>query len=85
MTEDIPHDPEGTAPRTTTARISWAQLLKRVFNIDVKLCPHCDDSLKLIAAIQNPSAMAWILGRLGLPTRAPPRTPPRSFVHFATA
>jgi Putative transposase len=32
-----------------TPRMSWARLLKRVFDIDVKHCPNCGGSLKIIA------------------------------------
>ena len=85
IANDIPDNPKASPHLTNTARISWAQLLKRVFNSDVEICPHCGGSVKIIAAIQNPSAIARILAHLGLPTRAPPRAPARSFDHFATA
>jgi hypothetical protein len=31
-------------------RMSWARLLKRVFDIDVERCPNCGGALKIIAA-----------------------------------
>ena len=33
------------------ARMSWARLLKRVFDIDIEQCPNCGGALKIIAAI----------------------------------
>ena len=48
-------------------------------------CPHCGGNLKIIAAIEEPGVIARILAHLGLPTRAPPRPPARSFDLFATA
>jgi hypothetical protein len=35
--------------------------------------------LKIIAALVDPPIIASILAHLGLPTRAPPRSPARSF------
>ena len=67
------------------ARMNWARLLKRVFNIDVEQCSHCGGHLKIIAAILESSAIAKILGHLGLPTRPPPRAPARSFDLLETA
>ena len=32
--------------------MSWARLLKRVFDIDIEHCPNCGGSLKIIAAIE---------------------------------
>ena len=66
-------------------RMSWFRLLKRVFDIDVEHCPHRGGTVKIIAAIEEPSVIAKILAHLGLPTRAPPRSPARSFDLFVTA
>lgn len=63
--------------------MSWAQLLKRVFEINMAACPQCGSPLTLIAAIEEPSVIIKILSHLGLPTRAPPRAPARidEFLH----
>ncbi len=65
-----------------SARMSWAQLLKRVFDIDIEHCPHCGGTMKIIAAILEPAVITKILDHLGLPTRAPPRAPARPFNLF---
>ena len=67
------------------ARISWARLLKRVFDIDVEHCPQCGGPLKIIAAIEDPTVIAKILTHLGLPIRAPPRSLARPVVLFQLA
>ena len=73
--------PEQASDRThaqpSPARLSWARLLKRVFQIDVERCPACGGTLKIIAAIVEPPVIVRILAHLGLPTRAPPRSPAR--------
>jgi len=51
--------------------MSWARLLKRVFNVFTEHCPNCGGALKLIAAIEDPPVIVKILTHLGLPTRAP--------------
>jgi hypothetical protein len=63
--------------------MSWARLLKRVFDIDVEHCPNCAGALKIIAAIDDPPVIVKILSHLGLPTRAP-RSPARRVDLFQT-
>ena len=41
-----------------TPRMSWARLLKRVFDIDVEHCPNCGSALKIIAAPSTRSGQA---------------------------
>ena len=67
------HLPVGNAK----GRMRWAQLLKRVFDIDIERCPHCDGQLKLIAAIEEPAVIQRILTHLGLAAQPPPRAPAR--------
>ena len=59
------------------ARMSWARLLKRVFEFDLEHCPQCGGELKIIAAIEEPAVIVKILTHQGLPARAPPRAPAR--------
>jgi hypothetical protein len=40
------------------ARMSWARLLKRVFDIDIEYCPRCGGRLQIIAAIVDPPLIA---------------------------
>ena len=53
------------------ARISWARLLKRVFNIDIEVCDSCGGKTKIIGAIEDPRVIRKILDHLGLPTKPP--------------
>lgn len=59
-------------------RLDWARLLKRVFGIDIHLCPKCaKPTLKIIAAIEDPKVIKKILNHLGLPSQPPKLTPAR--------
>ena len=57
------------------ARLGWARLLKRVFEFDLEHCPQCGGEFRIIAAIEEPALIVKILTHLGLPARAPPRSP----------
>jgi len=59
------------------ARMSWARLLKRVFEFELEHCPQCGGEFRIIAAIEEPAVIVRILTHLGLPARAPPRSPAR--------
>ncbi len=52
-------------------RLSWAELLKRVFGIEALRCP-CGKQMRVLAAITEPEAIRAILDCLNLPSRAPP-------------
>ena len=65
--------------------MSWAQRLKRIFDIDIETCCVCGGSMKVIACIEDPLVIKKILMHLcakglylvaaGLPqSRAPPQS-----------
>jgi hypothetical protein len=62
-------------------RLSWAELLKRVFQIEITECPDCGGQLLFIAAVLKRDAVEKILTHLGrsaeLPKFYPARAPPR--------
>lgn len=75
--------PQAKTPNS--ARLGWAKLLKRVFDVDFTRCQLCQsENVKVIAAIMKRQAIDKILSHLGLPTEAPKlhpaRPPPQS--HF---
>ena len=52
-------------------RLSWAKLLKRVFEIDMAHCPNCGGQLKIIAAILEQPGCVWAFQGRGLRPRRP--------------
>jgi len=54
---------------------SWAELMRRVWSVDVLECPACRGRMRIVAAIHAPESIRRILVCLGLPSRAPPNAP----------
>ena len=44
--------------------MTWAQRLKRVFNIDIETCEACGGTVKVIASIEDPQVIKKILDHL---------------------
>jgi len=77
--------PSRPAPRAPRHYCSWAELLRRVFAIDVLACA-CGGRLRFIATIEDPPVVQRILRHLGLPTAIPdpaPARPPPTAPAFA--
>jgi hypothetical protein len=49
--------------------LTWAQRLKRVFEIDITLCPLCGGQLRVIADVPDPALIRKILDHVN--SRAP--------------
>jgi len=54
-------------------RLTWSDLMKRVFAEDVLRCSRCGGEMRLIAVIQDPAVAERILRHLGLWQRGPPQ------------
>ena len=52
------------SPSELRASMTWAQRLKRVFNIDIETCRECGGSVKVIACIEDPVVIKKILDYL---------------------
>ena len=68
--------------------MTWAQRLKRVFQIDIDTCTRCGDAVRIIASIEDPAVIKQILEHLdrqgGQPPPAvtpPVRGPPPELTH----
>jgi hypothetical protein len=75
--EAKPAECEANCAHHRPVQLSWAKLLKRVFDLDLEHCPNCGGELKIIAAILEQPVIEKILTHLGLQARAPPRAPAR--------
>ncbi|WP_430230364.1 hypothetical protein [Nitrosomonas communis] len=65
--QKYPSDMNKNAPLSVVSmRISWARLLKRVFDINIVHCPYCGAALKIIAVLLKKAATTNIPDHLGL-------------------
>ena len=71
----VPHAPKPRV-RGKRRRYPWAELLRRVFLVDVLACP-CGGRRKVLAAIHDPDSIRRVLEALGLPSEAPELAPAR--------
>jgi len=56
-------------------KYTWAELMKRVFEIDILRCPFCHSRRKLIAQITEAPVIRAFLACLGLPLDPPELKP----------
>ena len=73
----VPHRP-GKRRRGGRRYYRWAELLRRLFAIEVLRCPRCGGSRRLLAAIQDPLSIERVLRAMGLPSEAPELAPARA-------
>ena len=65
----------GDEPKSPASRaaMTWMQRLRRVYDIDISVCPHCGGALKVLAVITEPVVIAAILAHVAKrEARAPP-------------
>ena len=62
----VPQKPveEQESPKPKAYSMTWAQRLKRVFNIDIETCSGCGGAMKVIACIEDPIVIKQILDHL---------------------
>ncbi|MFQ5525240.1 MAG: hypothetical protein ACE5GX_03165 [Thermoanaerobaculia bacterium] len=82
--EDAPQTPahRDDDKFTRRARLTWAKLIRRVYEVDPLLCPFCGAEMKILAFILDFGAAQAIRRSLELPAQepeplahAPPETP----------
>jgi ribosomal protein S27E len=58
------NDKQDQTPAERHAAMTWAQRLKRVFNIDIETCCECGGEVRIIACIEDPEVIHKILAHL---------------------
>lgn len=56
-----------TVEKTNRASLDWAQLIKRIYEIDPLLCSKCGKKIKIIGFVTHQAEINRILRRIGRP------------------
>ncbi len=59
-------------------RQRWAQLIKRVYEVDPLVCEKCGSRMRIISVILDPDVIKHILSHLQAKGVAPGRRPPEA-------
>ena len=70
-------DDAGKCGTTRPRRLGWAQLLKRVLDVDALECPKCQTPMVVLAFLTDPRVLYKILDHLKLPSSPPDTAPAR--------
>lgn len=54
------------------ARTTFAPLIKKVYEVDPLICPHCGNQMRHLAVIEDSAVITWILCHLGALDLFPP-------------
>ena len=83
------HKAPGAGKTRVRRNLLWAELMSRVFGINVLTCPQCSGQCRVIACIDEPAVIRKVLRHLGLPiqgaTLHPARGPPDQQLEFVDA
>lgn len=70
--------PPAPAPEPAShARIRWAVLLARIYDVLPLLCPACGGEMRILAFLTGPPVVSAILLHLDLPHKPPHLSPAR--------
>ena len=75
----VPKPGEPLTQQQLRLRLTWASLIKLVYEVDPLKCPQCGGAMRIVALIdqeRQPDVVERILRHCGLWKTAPPRPPP---------
>jgi hypothetical protein len=62
--EPTPPAPAGDWAALRARRRRWAELLRRVFQVEVEVCPRCGGAMRIVAFVTEPAVVRRILAHL---------------------
>jgi hypothetical protein len=66
------------------ARFRWAELLRRIFEVDPLTCPRCQGLMRIVAVITEPAVITRILAHRVRARDPTPRLRSRKFLSLKT-
>lgn len=76
------NDGDATKSAPSPRRIGWANLLARVFAVDVTICCKCGGRMRILDVVRDPDDIARILHGARAPPRPPRPHPPGQALLF---
>ena len=76
--EDSLPDIKECSPAEKERKSAWARLIKKVYGVDLLVCPECGSEMKILAIIFDPEEVKKILTYLVKIGRSPPNFDPAS-------
>ncbi len=58
--------PEAESQARRAAKIAWAKMIRKVYEVDPLTCPECGAQMRVIALIEDPAVIERVLTWLGL-------------------
>ena len=79
--------PETRSQARQAAKVAWAKMIRKVYEVDPLLCPRCGVQMRVISLIEDPAVIERILSWLGLwdPPQACGPSPPGESARLALA
>ena len=79
------HDPLPTPPERAALRRRWANLIRRVYEVDPLVCPRCGAEMRVVGFITEPKVITRILDHIRKRDRVsrPPPRPQPAVAHIA--
>ena len=75
--QGLPKEADGlSSAERRQMRQRWAQLIKRVYEVDPLVCERCGSTMRIISVILDPDVIKSILSHLKAKGIAPGRGPP---------
>ncbi len=66
-------DPDNPDPEyIKDARSAWARLIKKAYEVDPLICPHCGGEMRFLAVIEKVPVIEQILCHIGVWDPSPP-------------